>query len=267
MQLALLPPDVAVMVAVPAALAVTLPIVSTIATAVLLDVHVTVLSVASAGDTVAESGVVSPTVIVFSLGDTITEATGITLAVTVIVHVPDLPLPSAAVAVIVAVPAALAVTLPVVSTVATASLLDAHVTDLFVASVGDIAAESSHVSPTTSPFSVGLTFNASTFISSTFTVYNAVLGFVSSAPCFAVNVIIAVPAFLAVTFPVVASILATVESELLQDIIGTTVVSSGMSLYPNASLSLPVFTTIGEVTSDVNAICSRGIVACASNTT
>jgi hypothetical protein len=44
---------VAVMVAVPTALAVTLPVVSTVATAVLLDVQLTVLLVAFAGDTVA----------------------------------------------------------------------------------------------------------------------------------------------------------------------------------------------------------------------
>ena len=54
----------AVIVAVPAAIPVTTPVADTVATAVLLDDHVTVLSVALDGDTVAVSGSVCPAVTV-----------------------------------------------------------------------------------------------------------------------------------------------------------------------------------------------------------
>ena len=61
---------------------------------------------------------------------------------TVTEHVALLLLPSVVVAVIVAVPFDLAVTRPLASTVATAVLLLVHVTDLFVALVGNTVAVS-----------------------------------------------------------------------------------------------------------------------------
>ena len=66
MHSALLSPAVAVIVASPAATPVTTPSV-TVATASLLLVHVTVLSVAFSGNTVAVSVSLSPTVIVVVL--------------------------------------------------------------------------------------------------------------------------------------------------------------------------------------------------------
>ena len=61
LQLAVLSPAFAVMVAVPSALAVTSPLLETVATAVFDEVHVTVLSVALAGETVAVIVAVCPT--------------------------------------------------------------------------------------------------------------------------------------------------------------------------------------------------------------
>ena len=60
MHFALLPPADAVIFVMPALIAVTTPSSSTVATAVLLEVHVTVLSVALSGLTVAVSVNVFP---------------------------------------------------------------------------------------------------------------------------------------------------------------------------------------------------------------
>ena len=67
---------------------------------------------------------------------------------TVTLYVPDTPDPSAAVAVIVAVPAPFAVTTPCPDTTATVSSEDFQLTSLLVASAGSTAAFSSAVSPT-----------------------------------------------------------------------------------------------------------------------
>ena len=77
--------------------------------------------------------------------------------VTVTVAVPFFPLPSLAVAVMVAVPGAMASTRPVVLTVATAVLLVVHVTDLSSASSGATAAVNCCVPPTVSGAVAGLT--------------------------------------------------------------------------------------------------------------
>ena len=77
-------------------------------------------------------------------------------AITVTVHVAVL-LPSSVVTVIVAVPAAIAVTIPLSLTVATLGSLLLHVTALFVASEGVTVAVSCTVSPISSVFSVGST--------------------------------------------------------------------------------------------------------------
>ena len=75
-----------------------------------------------------------------------------------IAHVPVFPLPSAAVAVIVVLPAATAVTSPSLSTVATDVLLLVHVTNLFVAFIGLTVAVKVTFSPTFNVFVVSLKF-------------------------------------------------------------------------------------------------------------
>ena len=123
-----LPSLVAVIVAVPWATAVTTPVTLTVATAVLLDVHVMVRPESTlpfASVVVAVSVVVCVGTNVAVDGVTVTVLTGAGAgALTVMADVPVLP---SLVAVIVAEPGATAVTTPVVLTVATAGLLELHV--------------------------------------------------------------------------------------------------------------------------------------------
>ena len=84
-QLADFVPAVAVIVALPAATAVTLPFWSTVATLSLLDFHVTALSVASEGDTVAVSVKFSPSVRVFVEASRVTSVTSTFSTLTVAV--------------------------------------------------------------------------------------------------------------------------------------------------------------------------------------
>ena len=123
----------------PTALAVTTPEDETVATDVLLEDQVTDLSVAFDGNTVAVKDSVSPTVRESDVLFKLTPVTGTVAAFTVTVHVAVLA-PSVVVTVIVADPAAFAVMTPVEDTVATELLLDVHVTDLFVALVGETVA-------------------------------------------------------------------------------------------------------------------------------
>ena len=136
-HVAFFPPSsvVAVIIAEPAALAVTTPDVETVATDVLLEVQVTDLLVALAGVTVAVRVWVSPTVMD---RDELLRLTPVTETIgldTVTEQVAFLP-PSLVVTLIVAVPAALAVTRPDAETVATEALLEDQVTDLSVALEG-----------------------------------------------------------------------------------------------------------------------------------
>jgi hypothetical protein len=117
---------VAVIVAVPIATPVTTPAAETVATALLLELHVTTRSVTTVpftSFTIALSGLLVVAGTVAVAGEIATLPTGI--CVTVIDAVPDFP---SLVAVIVAVPAPTAVTVPVDDTVATAPLLDVHTT-------------------------------------------------------------------------------------------------------------------------------------------
>ena len=132
-----------VIVAVPAALAVTIPEEDTVATEVLFEDHVTDLFVASEGSTVAIRVSESPSVIVREVLFKETEVTGL-LTVTAHDAVFD---PSFVFTVIVAVPAAFAVTKPSEETKATEVLLDDQVTDLSVASEGSTVAVRVSVSP------------------------------------------------------------------------------------------------------------------------
>lgn len=116
----------AVMVAVPAAIAVTTPVDDTVATLALLELHVTgrsVTTVPSESFTVTERAKFCVTSIALLVGETVTLATGNPVTVTAVV--PDFP---SLVAVIVVLPCATPVTRPRSETVAIAGLLDDHAT-------------------------------------------------------------------------------------------------------------------------------------------
>jgi len=131
-QVAFLDPSfvVTVMVAVPTLTAVTVPVEDTLATEVLLEDQVTVLSEAFSGVTVgvkvSDSPILSDREVLFKLTP-VTE-TGFTVTEQVAVL-----LPSFVLTVMVAVPTALAVTTPEDETVAIEELLVLQVTDLSVA--------------------------------------------------------------------------------------------------------------------------------------
>ena len=147
-QDAVFPPSVVltVIVALPSDLAMTTPEEDTSATDGALDDHVTDLSVALDGVTVAVNVWVSPSVIVKVVLLRLTPVTGMTFALTVTAQDAVLP-PSIVLTVIVALPADLAMTTPVEDTSTTEELLDDHVTDLSVASFGDTVAVRVWVSP------------------------------------------------------------------------------------------------------------------------
>jgi len=111
---------------------------------VLLDTHVTLVFVAVVGSTVAVNVDDAP---VARLKVDELKVIEVTYCFTVTAHVPVTPLPSAAVAVIVAVPAATAVTTPEEETVATDVLLDVHVIAELVAVVGKTVAVNVEVDP------------------------------------------------------------------------------------------------------------------------
>ena len=121
-------PAVAVIVAVPAEIALTVPYESTYAMVASELLQLTVLSVALEGVTVAVRVWVWPTLRVVDDEFKLIPATGITFAVTVTVQVAVLA-PSFVLTVIVALPADLAVTTPEEETVATVVLLEVQVTD------------------------------------------------------------------------------------------------------------------------------------------
>ena len=135
------------MLAVPALFAVTRPVLSTVATVVLSLIHVTVLSTASDGLTVAVNCNVSPSVSEALDALSVIDV-GFTFSFTDMLHVACFPLPSFALHVIVAVPADFAVTSPVDDTVATDVSSDVQLTLLLVAELGLTAALSCVVSPT-----------------------------------------------------------------------------------------------------------------------
>ena len=112
-QVAVFPPSfvVTVIVAVPAAWPVTTPEEETVATDLLLDDQVTDLLVAFEGVIVAVRVCMSPIVIVNEVLSSVTPVTDTVAALTVTVQVAVFP-PSFVLTVIVAVPAALAVTTP-----------------------------------------------------------------------------------------------------------------------------------------------------------
>ena len=147
-QRAVLPPSlvVTVIVALPPPLAVTTPEEETVATEVLLEDQLTVLSVALDGVTVAVSVAVSPSVKVNCVGLNATPDTGTVAALTFTEQVAFLA-PSVVVTVIVAEPAFFVTTTPASDTVATSMLLEVHITDLSVAFAGATVAVKVAVSP------------------------------------------------------------------------------------------------------------------------
>lgn len=132
----LLPSEVlAVIVADPAALAVTVPSDDTVATEVLFDDHVTVLFVAFEGETEALSEYDWPGFNEIDLGDTDTPVTDTTALTTVTLQVAVL-LPSTVVTVIVELPEVNALISPEDETVATAGLPEENFTEVLDAFEG-----------------------------------------------------------------------------------------------------------------------------------
>ena len=207
-QVAFLLPSfvVTVIVALPTALAVTTPEEDTVATDVLFEDHVTDLSVASAGETVAVNISVSPTIKVrFALFND-TPVTWIGSTVTE--QVAFLP-PSVVVTVMVVVPTALAVIRPEEETVATDVLPEDQVTDLSAALAGETVAVSVSVSPIVKVRLVLFSVTPVTWIGLTVTEQVAFL-----PPSVVVTEIVALPAFTAVTTPVLETVATAVLLEV-----------------------------------------------------
>ena len=152
LQVAVLSPALAVMVAVPSLTAVILPS-STVATSVLSEVQVTALSVALSGLTVAVREISSPSVISSEVWSREMDVTATNFAFTVTAQVAVLP---PAFAVMVAEPSFTAVTTPSF-TVATAVLEELQETVFSEALLGLIVALMLDVSPSSRVRDVGLT--------------------------------------------------------------------------------------------------------------
>ena len=198
---------VTVIVAEPRAFAVTKPVLLTVAIEVLLELHVTAGLVVLLGDTVAEScRVLSTTMLAVVLFKLTPVAS---CGVTVTAQVALLLLPSAVVTVIVAEPTALAVTKPVLLTVAIDVLLELHVTAGLVVLLGDTVAVNCNVLSTTMLAVVLFKLTPVASCGVTVTAQVALL----LLPSAVVTVMVAVPTALAVTKP----LLLTVAIEVLLD--------------------------------------------------
>ncbi len=143
LHVAVLSPQVAVMVTSPTLRAVTRPVPSTVAIDSSPDDQVTVLSVASSGRISGTRVIVPPTISVATSGLIVMLSTGVGMTVTLQTA---RALPQAAVTVVS--PRAIAVILPSASTVATASLPEVQVTVLSVTSSGKTSEIKVRVSPT-----------------------------------------------------------------------------------------------------------------------
>ena len=196
-DVAVFPPSwvVTVIVAEPAATALTNPELFTVATAVLFDDQLTVLFVAFDGATVAVNCCVPPTFRLADVGDTVTPVTATFPVVTVIAEVAVFP-PSCVVTVIVAEPCATPLTNPLEFTVATPVLLELQLTVLFVAFDGDTVAVSCVLAPTFTDAVVGDTLTPVTA-----TLFTVIAEVAVLLPSCVVTVIVAVPAATPVTSP------------------------------------------------------------------
>jgi hypothetical protein len=204
----LFPSLVAVIVAVPAATAVTVPVCETVATLAALVDHVTTRSVTTVPATFftsTDSGAVWPTIIADVAGATTTDPTA--SGGTVIVAVPVFP---SLVAVIVVPPGATAVTTPAVDTVATALFAELQLTPRpgsTFPSASFIVAVNVVVWPTTTTAVAGVTVTVATGAISTLTVA------VPVTPSL-VAVIVTLPGVTPVTVPVADTAATAVLLEL-----------------------------------------------------
>ena len=205
-------PQVAVMVAVPTATAVTLPLASTVATFASEVLHVTVLSVVDSGRTVADRVSVSVALRVMAVLSRVMESAIVATTFIVIVE-----LTSPQVTVIIASPTPTAVTLPSASTVATELSDEVNVTLGFVVVDGLTVTTSFVLSPARKVDVDTFISTLSAGVASTVTAQVA-----DTLP--QVAVMVAVPTATAVTLPL-ASIVATFASEVLHSITLTVVVA------------------------------------------
>ena len=220
-----------------------------VATAVSEVVHVTVLSVASSGLTVAMRVALSPSTISKEVLSRVTDVTAMMFLATVTLQVASL---SPAFAVIVAVPSFTAVTSPF-TTVAMASSEDVQVTVLSVALSGVTVAVRVALAPSTRFRDSLSNLMDSTGTNAAVTVTLQVASF---APALAVMV--AVPAFTAFTLP--SATVATASSEEVQVTI-LSVASSGFTVAFNSASwpSTRVNSALSRVTSETSTL---GTPAC-----
>ena len=189
---------VQVMTAVPTAFPVTTPPEDTDATALFDEAQVTFLFVALLGLTVSFIDMVFPTPMLAELKGKYRLVTAIGGGVTATLHVAE-KLPSAVLQVIVACPTAVPVTTPVEETVATLLFEELHVTDLFVALLGEMVLARLTVLPTLTDVLVGDTLTPVTATVCGVTVTPIVAVY---PPSTVVHLIGAVPTARPVTWPV-----------------------------------------------------------------
>ena len=188
---------VAVIVAEPTATPVTTPAALTVATAGVLDIHVTFLLLALAGRTVAVRGVVAPTATLAGAGFTVRLVGTMTMLLTVITEL-AVNAPITVVAVTVAEPTETPVTTPDEFTVATAGALDAQVTFLFVARTGRTVAVRVVVTPRPIVAVGGVT---DTLVGLVTLVFTVTMDEAAKGPSAVVAVTVAVPIARPVTTP------------------------------------------------------------------
>ena len=152
-------PALASIVVSPAAIMVTLPLLSTFTTCSLADCQLTVGLVALAGNTVAVNCIgASPTLAVMLAGVTVTDCTGIGVGACASTFTCTVKVFSPALASIVVSPAAIMVTLPLLSTFTTCSLADCQLTVGLVALAGStVAVNCTGASPTLAVILAGVT--------------------------------------------------------------------------------------------------------------
>ena len=193
--------EVIVIIADPGDTAWTTPLLSTVATFVSPDEKETSLLVASSGKTVYSRDAFSPTTRTSAQLFILRPVTGTYLAFTVTSQTAVFE-PSVVFTVIVTFPGLRAETVPSEVTVATASSEDDHFTDLSVASSGDTEALITTVSPSVSSRLFLSTVTPVTLIVLEVTVTEQVAVL---EPSTVVTVIVAEPAFTAVTLPLLST--------------------------------------------------------------
>jgi hypothetical protein len=204
--------EVAVMLTVPGATALTTPVALTVALAALLLLHVTVVGAPPTAVTVALSCEVVPTIRAGSGAVTVIALTA-GLGFTVMTALPDLVASTVEVAVIVALPTATAVTTPAVETVATLALELVQATEVAAPPAAITVAVSARVSPTTRVAVPGVTATEVTDGGGGVTVTDTDAALVGSPT--EVAVILAVPVATPVTTPEVLT-LAMVGADEVQ---------------------------------------------------